>query len=480
MDKEKAWNWITKNEARIIEISDEIWTLAELGLQEFKSSALLADTIEQHGFQVQRGIAGMPTAFLATFGSGKPVLGVMGEYDALPGLSQKAVPYKEPLKSGAPGHGCGHNIHGASGMAGAIAAKQWLENTGRSGTIKFFGTPAEETYDAKVFIVREGHFDDVQAVLSHHPYKMNVGHLYSTLAMNMVKFHFYGVASHAAYAPEYGRSALDAVELMNIGVNFMREHIIQEARIHYVVEEGGEQPNVVPPYARSWYYIRAPERDQVNHIYDWILKIADGANQMARTTHAVEFLTGCHNIVPNKGLSTLVYENMRQIGAPQYTKEELAFAKEISKTITREEKMGALRITKRPGWEALMDVILDQSIPEAWDDGEVLPGSTDVSDVSWKTPTMEFSTATWVLGTAPHSWQAVAQCGMGIGHKSLIFAAKTIAGSLVDLFTKPELLKTIQNEFLQRMKNRVYHSPIPDDVKSPIEIVEKSPSFIRR
>ena len=480
MDKEKAWNWITENEAGIIEISDEIWALAELGLQEFKSSALLADNLEEHGFNVQRGIAGMPTAFLATYGSGTPVLGVMGEYDALPGLSQKTVPHKEPLKVGAPGHGCGHNIHGASGMAGAIAAKHWLEATGQPGTIKFFGAPAEETYDAKVFIVREGYFDDVQAVLSHHPAMMNVGPLYSTLAMNMVKFHFYGVASHAAYAPEYGRSALDAVELMNTGVNFMREHIIQEARVHYVVEEGGEQPNVVPPYARSWYYIRAPERDQVNYIHDWVLKIADGANQMARTTHAVEFLTGCHNIIPNKGLSVLVNENMRQIGAPQYAKEEMVFAKAISKTISREEKKNALRISKRPRWEDLMDVILDQSIPEAWDEAEVLPGSTDVSDVSWKTPTMEFTTATWVLGTAPHSWQAVAQSGMGIGHKSLIFAAKTIAGSLIDLFTKPALLKAIHNEFQQRMKNRVYQSPVPDGIKSPMEIVEKSQSYVRR
>ncbi|MFX0168904.1 MAG: amidohydrolase [Candidatus Hodarchaeota archaeon] len=480
MDKEKAWKWIIQNEKRFIEISDKIWELAELGLEEFKSSALLADVLEEYGFDVQRGIAGMPTAFLATFGEGTPVLGVMGEYDALPGLSQEAVPYKKPLKEGAPGHGCGHNIHGVSGMAGVLAVKEWMKHTNTKGTLKFFGAPAEETYDAKVFIVREGHFDDVQAVLSHHPYEMNVGNLYSTLAMNMVKFHFYGVASHAAYAPEQGRSALDAVELMNVAVNFMREHIIPEARIHYVVEEGGEQPNVVPSYARSWYYIRAPERDQVNHLNDWILKIAEGADLMARTTHAVEFLTGCHNMIPNQGLSLLVGENMRKIGAPKYTAKEQAFAREISKTITKEEKMSALRVTKRPGWQDLMDVILDQSIPDAWDEGHVLAGSTDVSDVSWKTPTLEFTTATWVLGTAPHSWQAVAQCGMGIGHKSLIFAAQTIAGCLIDLFTKPERLKTIQDEFLQRTKDRIYQSPIPEDVKSPLEIVEKSPSFIRR
>lgn len=480
LNKEMAWNWITKNEERIIKISDKIWELAELGLEEFKSSALLADTLEEHGFHVKRGIAGMPTAFEAVYGSGKPVIGIMGEYDALPGLSQKAVPYKEPVKEGAPGHGCGHNIHGTSGLAGAIAAKESLEQTEQKGTIKFFGTPAEETYDAKAFIVRAGHFDDVEAVLSHHPSEMNVGHLYSTLAMNMAKFHFYGVASHAAYAPESGRSALDALELMNIGVNFMREHIIQEARIHYVTEEGGGQPNVVPSYARSWYYIRAPERDQVDQIYKWVLKIADGADQMARTTHAVEHLTGCSNIIPNRGLSDLVIANMREIGAPQYTREELSFAKELAKTITKDEKISSLRITKRPGWKDLIEVLIDQTIPDAWDEGEVLPGSTDVSDVSWKTPTMEFTTATWVLGTAPHSWQAVAQCGMGIGHQSLLFAAKIIAGTVLDLMTKPELLNSIHTEFHQRMKGREYKTPIPADITSPLELVKKSPTFIIR
>jgi aminobenzoyl-glutamate utilization protein B len=365
-------------------------------------------------------------------------------------------------------------------VAGVIAAKVLMEQTGVKGTIKFIGTPAEETYDAKAFIVRAGHFDDVEAALSHHPSQMNVGHLYSTLAMNMVKFHFYGVAAHAAYAPEQGRSALDAVELMNIGVNFMREHVTQEARIHYVVEEGGGQPNVVPSYARSWYYIRAPERDQVDQLYDRILKIADGADLMARTTHAVEHLTGCANIIPNKGLSDIVATNMREIGAPQYTKAELSFAKELAKTISDEEKIGSLRITKRPGWEDLLDVVIDQTIPDAWDDGHVLAGSTDVSDVSWKTPTMEFSTATWVLGTAPHSWQAVAQCGMGIGHKSLLFAAKTIAGATIDLLTKPDLLKSIQDEFLYRTKGKKYKTPIPKEITSPLEIVEKSPTFIKR
>jgi len=232
-------------------------------LVEFKSSSLLAEELERHGFRVERGIADMPTAFVATWGEGKPVIGIMGEYDALPGLSQKKVPWKEPLDPGKPGHGCGHNIHGTSGMAAAIAAKKAMEKHKIKGTIKFFGCPAEENFSGKVYMVRDGYFNDVDAVISHHPSTMNEVSLISCLAITEVRFHFYGKASHAGASPEQGRSALDAVELMNVGVNYLREHIIQDARIHYIIEKGGDQPNIVPPYARSWYSIRAPEMEQV-------------------------------------------------------------------------------------------------------------------------------------------------------------------------------------------------------------------------
>ncbi len=471
--KQKALKWISENEQRIIEISDEIWEFAELGLQEFKSSALLVEELKKAGFKVEMGVAGMPTAFVATYGAGRPVIGVMGEYDALPGLSQKTLPKKEPLKEGAPGHGCGHNIHGTSGLAGAIAAKVAMESGGIKGTVRFFGTPAEESASGKVFMVRDGVFDGVEAVLSHHPGSMNTGGLASSLANNSVKFHFYGVSSHAAGSPEQGRSAMDAVELMNIGVNYLREHVIQEARIHYVVEAGGDQPNVVPAYARSWYLVRAPERDQVDLIYNRILEIAKGAAVMTGTTHKVEFIKGVYNELPGHTLSELVASNMREIGAPKYTDEELRFAKEISKTITPESKRESLRKSKRPGWEKLLEVDLDQTIPDAWNEGQVQPGSTDVSDVSWKAPTMEFSTATYVLGTPGHSWQNVAQSGMGIGHKSLIFAAKTISISVIDLMTKPELLKRGQDEHRQKLAGRVYKPPIPSDLKPPLDMWSK-------
>jgi len=471
--KQKALNWISNNESRIIEVSDRIWEFAELGLQEFKSSSLLAEELKKAGFKIEMGVAGMPTAFLATYGSGRPVIGVMGEYDALPGLSQKPLPTKEPLAEGAPGHGCGHNIHGTSGMAGAIGAKMAMEANGIKGTLKFFGTPAEESASGKVFMVREGVFDDVEAVLSHHPSSMNTAGLSSSLANNSVKFHFYGVSSHAAGSPEQGRSAMDAVELMNVGVNFLREHMIQEARIHYVVEAGGDQPNVVPAYARSWYLIRAPERDQVDLIYNQVLEIARGAAIMTGTTHKVEFIKGVYNELPNRALSELVVSNMREIGAPKYTEEEQHFAKEIAKTITPEMKRASLRKSKRPGWEKLMDTDLDQSIPDAWNEGEVSPGSTDVSDVSWKAPTMEFGTATFVLGTPGHSWQNTAQSGTGIGHKSLVFAAKTISASVIDLLAKPELLKKVRDEFERKLAGRIYKSPLPPEVKPPLDLWSK-------
>lgn len=474
MSKSDALDWISNNEKLIIDISDKIWEFAELGLQEFKSAALLADTLEKHGFTVQNEIADMPTAFVASFGTGKPVVGIMGEYDALPGISQKPVPYEDPIIEGAPGHGCGHNIHGASGMAGAIAVKDAMDKNSIEGTIKFFGCPAEENYSGKVFMVRDGFFDDVDASLSHHPYWFNWAGIGSSLAVNSVKFHFHGKATHAAASPDRGRSALDAVELMNMGVNYMREHIVQEARIHYVIEKGGQQPNVVPPYARTWYYIRAPERHQVEELYKRILKIADGADLMARTTHEVEYLEGCYNVLPNKRLSELITNNMREIGTPEYTEEEMKFAEEISKTVSREDKEAGLRQTKRPGWEDFMDVLIDRTIPDAWDEGHIMPGSTDVADVSWVTPTMEFYTATNVLGVPGHSWQSVALNGMSIGHKSLIFASKVLATSALDLLTNPELMRSVHEEFEKRKAGRIYKSPIPDEVKPPLDVAREA------
>jgi aminobenzoyl-glutamate utilization protein B len=431
------------------------------------------DELDKHGFDVEREIAGMPTAFMATWGRGKPIVGIMGEYDALPGLSQKRVARKEALAPGKPGHGCGHNIHGTSGVAAAIAAKEAAEKHNMEGTVRFFGCPAEENFSGKVYMVREGYFDELDAMISHHPSTMNEASLMSSLAVNSVKFHFYGKASHAGGSPEQGRSALDAVELMNIGTNYLREHIIQDARIHYVIEKGGNQPNIVPSYARSWYYVRAPERDEMESIYNWILDIAKGAAKMTRTKVETEFLEGSYNLIPNLTISKLIVKNMHDIGLPEYSREDLNFAEEIAKTITSEAKVAQLKKSKRPGWEKLVDKRIDNEVADPWGEGEVSHGSTDVADVSWQTPTVEFSTATWVLGTPAHSWQAVAQSGVGIGHKSLIFAAKVAASTALDLLTNEKTLEKAKKEHRERVGNKKYRPPIPSDHAPPLNIWKK-------
>jgi aminobenzoyl-glutamate utilization protein B len=480
MMKEKAWTWIDKNSDQVIELSDEIWEYAELGLVEDRSSRLIAEELEIHGFQVELGVAGMPTAITAAWGEGRPVIGIMGEYDALPGISQRKSPVKDPLVEGAPGHGCGHNIHGTSGMAAAIAVRHALEEEEVMACVKFFGTPAEENYSGKVFMMREGLFDSVEACLSHHPGSFNTTSLGSSNAVNGVKFHFRGKTAHAAGSPEQGRSALDAVELMNIGVNFLREHVIDKARIHYVIEEGGGQPNVVPDYARSWYYIRAPERDQLDSIYERILKIAEGAALMTETELEVEFIDANYNVIPSKTLSDVVISNMREVGTPTYTREELEFAAKIAETVPRQQKIDGLRKRKVPDYERFIDVDLVTDILDPWDEGEVSPGSTDVGDVSWVTPTMEFGTTAFVLGAPGHSWQHVACSGTSIGHKSLIFAAKTMAGVALDLISDPGLLERAREEHTERLKGRSYRCAIPEDVNPPLEIARKAAENLKR
>lgn len=469
VDKKTACDWIEANKDRLIEVSDRIWEFAELGLIEFKSSALLADELKKHGFKVEGGVAGMPTAFVASWGRGKPVIGLLCEFDALPGLSQKGVPREEPLEAGKPGHGCGHNIYGTTALAAAIAVKQVMQKSGVRGTLKVLGCPAEENYSGKVYMVKDGCFNGVDAVLGHHPGSMNAASLRSSLSIVSARFHFHGKAAHAGGAPEQGRSALDAVELMNVGVNFLREHVIQDARIHYVVEKGGTQPNIVPPYARSWYYIRAPERHEVEFIADWIFDIAKGAAMMTRTELKIDVEAGIYNLIPNRVIAELIVRNMREIGLPRYSKEDLKFGEDVAKTIPREGKATLLKETKRPGWERLVDKLLDDEVPDPWGDGEFMHGSTDVGDVSWVAPAVEFYTATWVLGTPGHSWQNVAQSRSGLGHESLILAAKVMAATVLDLLSGAKVLSKAKEEYRRRIGDRKYKSPIPAGQKPPLD-----------
>jgi aminobenzoyl-glutamate utilization protein B len=353
-------------------------------------------------------------------------------------------------------------------LGGLIAAKEAMEKKNIEGTLRFFGCPAEEMLSGKVWMVREGVFNGLDACLSHHPSTMNVAKLESSNANNAVKFNFYGKTSHAAGSPDQGKSALDAVELMNIGVNYLREHIIDDARIHYTIEDGGGQPNIVPGYARSWYLIRAPERPQLESIYQRVLDIAKGASLMTDCELGVEFIKGIYNKIPNKVLCDLVNLNMRDIGAPAFSREEMDFAKRIAGTISFEEKRGSLYNSKRPDWQELMDVVMDDTLPDDWSEGKISHGSTDVADVSWQTPTLEFNTSAFVLGCPGHSWQNVALAGMGVGHRSLIFASKILASTVIDLLTRPDLLGKANNEFEERLKGKRYVSPLPDGSNPPL------------
>jgi aminobenzoyl-glutamate utilization protein B len=306
--EDKALNYLAANEDKLIDLAKDIWEHPELGLQETRSSRLLVDELEKAGFSVAIGIDQMPTAFVASWGEGKPIIGILGEYDALPGLSQKVSATREPIEEGAPGHGCGHNLLGVGSLGAALAVKEAMEKDEIKGTIRYYGCPAEETMLGKIFMARAGVFDDLDAAITWHPFYANTVWWCSLLAMNSFKVNFHGVAAHAAAAPEAGRSALDGVQLMDIGVNYLREHIVQEARIHCVITNGGEAPNVVPPFAQVWYYVRAPRREQVDEIYSRMLDIAKGAALMTGTTFEIDFLTGGYDVLPNDRLGELLWE----------------------------------------------------------------------------------------------------------------------------------------------------------------------------
>jgi len=471
--KRVAWDWVDQHERMLVDAHMRIWELAEVGLQENRTADLLTDVLRKEGFSVTRGVAGMPSAFVATYGKGKPVIGVMGELDALPGISNKAVPYKEPLVEGGAGHGCGHNGYAVTALGGALAVKAAMDEGLVKGTLKVFGCPAEETLVGKVFMVRDGVFDGVDACVGHHPSSFNGVSLRSGNAMNSVKFEFFGVASHAAGSPEQGVSAMDAVELMNVGVNYMREHVVQETRIHYVVEDGGHEPNVVPPYARSWYYVRAPERELVDMYYRKLLDIADGADKMVGTTHRVTFLSGVHNGMENRVLGETAIANMRLVGAPTYTEEEEAFAAEMAKSIPPEKKKVGLMSSSLPDAMDLMDVNLNTKIYDPIGEGTKGGGSSDVADVAWNTPTVQFRTVYTIVGAAGHSWQNTATNGTTIGQKSTLFASKVMAGTVIDLLSDKKLLQAAKDEWARQMKGRVYQSPLPPDLKPPLDQLKK-------
>ncbi len=462
-----ALQWINSHRDELVTASDRIWDLAEVGFQEHQSAALLVQMLKDNGFSVEEGVAGMPTAFVASFGSGKPVIGILGEYDALPGLSQTTDPEKKPLCPGKPGHGCGHNLLGVGALGGALAVKEAMVHHKLAGTIRFYGCPAEETLSGKVYMVRDGLFDDCDATLTWHPSSVNGQWAASSMAMNSVKFTFHGRTAHAAGDPENGRSALDAVELMNVAANYLREHVPSDARIHYVITKGGGEPNVVPGEAQVWYYVRAPKRPDVDEIYARMLKIAEGAALMTETTFDVEFLTGCYNTLQNEVIGDLYIKNMQEVGAPQFTDEEIAWAKTMASNFAPLQREKSLKAWKKNGIDFADKYICDQVLP-VYDRGKVSAGSTDVGDVSFVTPNAQFTTACQALGTAGHSWQYAAAAGMSIGHKGMVYAAQILALTGLDLLTQPETLAKAQEEFTTNTKDEPYKSPLPAGQQPPL------------
>ncbi|MDX1395140.1 MAG: amidohydrolase [Gemmatimonadota bacterium] len=415
-------------------IAHRIWEWAEVGYQEERSSALLREELAAHGFAIETGIAGMPTSFIATTGSGGPTIAILAEYDALPGISQGAVSHRESVVTDGAGHACGHHLFGTTSVAAAIAVKEWMEEEGVEGTLRVYGTPAEEGGAGKVYMVRDGFFEGVDVALHWHPGDRNSAAAGRSLANKSAKFRFRGYSAHAAGAPERGRSALDGVEAMNHMVNLMREHVPQETRIHYVITGGGFAPNVVPDFAEVYYYVRHPDAATVLELFERVANAAEGAALGTGTEVEYEVIHGLYDLVPNVALGEVMDANLRAVGGVEYSPAELAFATEIQQTF---EGGPSLPLGSEREVEEFM-------IEPAGG------GSTDVGDVSWVVPTAGLSTATWVPGTSAHSWQAVAAGGMSIGHKGMLVAAKTLALTAADLFTSPEVIAAAWDELRER------------------------------
>ena len=429
----------------------KIWNWAEVGYQEYKSSELLKNELQSNGFSIQSGVAEIPTAFIAEYSNGGPVIGILGEYDALPGLMQTSSPFKEIKDDVDAGHACGHHLFGAASAWAAVAIKEWLVRTKTKGTIRFYGTPAEEGGSGKVYMVRAGLFDDVDAVLHWHPSSSNAANAESSNSNKSAKFKFQGISAHAAGSPHKGRSALDGVEAMNMMVNMMREHIPQESRIHYVITKGGLAPNVIPDLAEVYYYVRNPRREKVQEIFNWVVKAAEGAAMGTETSMTYEVMHGNYSKLPNNTLQKVMHKNLLTRGGIKYSKQENEYAKAIYETMVS------------PGSK-----IGDQEKITPFKSSHTY-GSTDVGDVSWVVPQAGLRTATWVPGTAGHSWQGVAAGGTSIGLKGTKLAAQVLADTAQDLFKNPEIIKSANEEYLERVGSDFEYYPLLGDRKPPLD-----------
>ena len=473
MDKKQALAAIDEKSKLIIEVNDTIWANPETAFREFVAMQTLCAALESEGFKVEKGVGDVPTAFTGSFGSGKPVIGFLGEYDALSGLSQEGGSVtKKPIVQGGAGHGCGHNELGAASLAAAIAVKEYLKNNpDKSGTVIFFGTPGEEGGSGKAFMAREGVFDACDACITWHPSTVFAVRSGSNLANCQIEYHFAGVSAHAAGDPHLGRSALDAVELMNLGVQFLREHMIDKARIHYAITNaGGYSPNVVQPTADVLYLIRSPKTPEVLELAKRVEKIAKGAAMMTETDLTINFIKACSNIVPNNVIEKVLYKNFEEVGLPTYTEEERQLCRDIvasyesagsaDSAAGQVVEWGELIAEKQKDDVSINDFLLPYHSYE-----DVAAGSSDVGDVSWVCPTAQIWAVTWAARSPGHSWQNTAMGNTSVAHKGVISAGKVMGGAGIDLLSQPETLKAAKEELNKRLGGGKYVCPIPKGVK---------------
>ncbi|MRG57568.1 amidohydrolase [Phyllobacterium sp. SYP-B3895] len=463
----EVWEIVEAKRAAFFELSDRVWEMPETNYEEFRSSNEHADLLEREGFRVTRGVAGLPTAVMGEAGEAGPVIAILGEFDALPGLSQVAgLAEEQPVVPGGNGHGCGHNLLGSGSMLAAAAVKDYLERNGLKGRIRYYGCPAEEGGSSKGFMVRAGVFDDVDIAISWHPAAFAGVNNPISLACNEINFHFSGRASHASATPHLGRSALDAVELMNVGVNYMREHMPSSARIHYAVTDtGGSAPNVVQARATVRYLVRARDLPELNGLVARVKKVAAGAALMTETTVRSRIISGDANLVGNTPLEALMHSHLERLGPPAFDEHDHAIARKFQETFSQEDIASSYKrfdVTPKKG-QALCDSIF----PPESGDGAIV-GSTDVGTVSWVVPTVQMRGATYAIGTPGHSWQLVAQGKLPAAHKGMEHAAKVMAGTAIDLLANRDLIDAAKADHRNRLEGKPFVNPIPDDVQPPL------------
>jgi aminobenzoyl-glutamate utilization protein B len=467
MGKSNITKWIEENEAKFTDVAKQIWDHPEVGYTEIFASNLQIKTLEVAGFKVTSGIGDVPTAFVAEYGKGKPVIGILGEFDALPGLSQQATPNYEPVVPNGPGHGCGHNLLGTAGVEAVIALKERIDAEMLPGTIRYYGCPAEELLSGKTFMASAGVFDDLDCALTWHPGNSNITWNFRSQALTAIEFFFSGRTSHAGGAPHLGRSALDAVELMNVGSNYLREHVPDGTRIHYQITNGGMAPNIVPDAASVYYFLRAKDRKQVEELEARVIKVAQGAAMMTETSVRWEIKAGCYEYLPNQTLNELMLAQAETAGKMVFTEEEENFAEELYQTVDPSvvEDGKKLHLFAGDGSKKLDSEFYHN--PNHF--GLTMGGSTDVGDVSWITPVGQIMTTCAPLGVQFHTWQATASFGSSIGMKGMHYAAKVMALSAYDLLLDQDgILEKAKAEFKASTKGVAYKSGIPSDVKPPV------------